>query len=81
MKCPSCGAEMEQGYVNAPFAGIAWLSNPKIKWLFSRSAELLQHDWLGFWPLKVFKAALAAERCRNCWLVCFWHYQRDEVTP
>jgi hypothetical protein len=78
MKCPQCGAEMEQGYVNAPMTGIAWLSSPTIRWFFSRGVELLQRDWFGPWP--PYKAAFSAERCRNCWLVCFWHYQRGIPT-
>ena len=78
MKCPQCGAEMEQGYVNAPMTGIAWLPNPSIRWLWSRGVELFQRDWFGPAP---FKAALSAERCRNCWLVCFWHYQRNLPVP
>jgi len=69
---------MEKGYVNAPMTGIAWLSSPKIRWFFSRGVELLQRDWFGPWP--PYKAAFSAERCRNCWLVCFWHYQRGIPT-
>ncbi|MGI8981117.1 MAG: PF20097 family protein [Pirellulaceae bacterium] len=78
MKCPSCGAEMEPGYVNAPMAGIAWFTNPRTKFVFSKDAELLQKDWLGFFPFRVFKQSLRAARCLNCWLVVFWYGELPE---
>lgn len=81
MKCPSCGAGMELGYVNAPMAGIEWFTNPHTKFVFSRDAEPLQTDWLGLFPFRIFKQSLRAERCLNCWLVVFWYGELPNPSP
>src|SRR5262245_8409949 len=59
-KCPGCGASMEKGFLNAPFLGIAWFTNPRRLWLIGKGIELLQRDWLGLWPFRPTKASLPA---------------------
>jgi len=68
MKCPECGDEMVQGFVNASGMGIVWKRQEGF-WLIGRSTERLQKDWWGF-P-KLSKKSLPAMRCEKCKVVYF----------
>jgi hypothetical protein len=67
-ECPECGGALENGFVNAPTAGIMWSILPT-KWMgiFNSNVEKLQKDWWGF-P-KLTKENLPSVRCRECKLV------------
>ena len=69
-KCPSCGAQLEEGYINAPSAGVLWLKqNIKYFSIFSKKVEKLQKDWWSF--SKLTKDNLPALRCANCKIAIF----------